>query len=174
MDSTSQVVLEPLPKDQASILDNLAQLYAHDFSEHVPLELGPNGRFEVSFGDKWWTTEDHFAFLIRTGKSLAGFALARKGSRVTGAPDVMDVAEFFVARGFRRKSVGTNAAHALFESFPGSWDVRVRKTNAAAKRFWSHAIATFVGRPVPSRDFSIEGVDWDVIPFAPQMRQGDV
>ncbi len=165
MRATPHVVLERLPREQASTLDNLVQLYAHDFSDHVPLELGPTGLFDVSFGDKWWTTEGHHPFLIRTDGKLAGFALARRGSRVTGAADVMDVAEFFVARGFRGKNVGTNAAHELFGAFPGKWEVRVRKTYPYAKKFWSHAIATFVGNPVASRDFSVDGVDWDVFAF---------
>jgi predicted acetyltransferase len=138
-------------------------LYAHDFSEHVPLDLKPNGRFDVSLGDRWWTAEGHYAFFIRWNEKLVGFALARKGSRVTGATDVMDVAEFFVIRGARGRKVGTSAAHALFKAFPGPWEIRVRRTNGAAMKFWSHVVEVWTAKPASKTFFSADGVDWDVI-----------
>lgn len=150
------VVLEPLSKEQAATLDNLTQLYAYDFSDQVPLDLNASGRFDVSFGDDWWNNAGHAAFIIRVGGKLAGFALARKGSRVTGADDVMDVAEFFVARAFRGKKVGTIAAHALFNAFPGKWEVRVHKAHMAATNFWSHAIAAFLGHSIAGRDIVLD------------------
>ena len=101
MRSTSPlpVVLEPCAQEQAPTLRNLFELYAYDFSEVVPLELNSDGRFDVGVGEHWWSSEDHFPFLIRHDHKLCGFALVRKGSRLTGASDVMDVAEFFVVRG---------------------------------------------------------------------------
>jgi predicted acetyltransferase len=161
MAKSEEVVLDPIPKDQASVLGNLFELYAHDFSEHAPLQLKPNGRFDIAPADTWWT-EGHFPFFIRWKRQLAGFALVRKGSRVTGATDVMDVAEFFVTRGCRKNKLGAIVAHAIFKAFPGPWDIRVRQTNAAAKLFWAHVAATWVGRAVPSVPFSTEGVDWHV------------
>ena len=63
--------LEPIAKDQAPILHNLFQLYAHDFSEYVPLELGGNGRFDVTIGEQWWNRDGHFPFFIRwNGKAV--------------------------------------------------------------------------------------------------------
>ena len=159
------VVLEPITRESASILHNLFDLYAHDFSEHMPLQIKPSGRFEITPGEVWWTRDDHFPYLIKQREQLAGFALVREGSRVTGASDVMDVAEFFVLRGMRRKGVGRRAAHALFRSFPGAWEIRVRRTNAAAIPFWSRAAETWTGQPPASSPFSIEGVDWDVLRF---------
>lgn len=160
-DAPDDVVLEPIAKDQAFVLDNLAQLYAHDFSEHVPLALGPDGRFAVAFGDKWWTEEGHFPFFVRVKGSLAGFALVRKGSRVTGAPDVMDIAELFVVRGARKQKVGARVAQALFRAFPGAWDIRVRETNTAAKLFWAHVAEAATGRSISPMPFTKEGVAWN-------------
>jgi predicted acetyltransferase len=157
------VVLEPIAKDQVPVLGNLFELYAHDFSEHMPLDLKSNGRFDVGLDDRWWTRDDHFPFFIRWNEKLSGFALVRRGSRVTGASDVMDVAEFFVVRGARGKAVGTSAAHALFTAFPGRWEIRVRRTNVSAMRFWSRALETWIGRPAASEPFSAEGVDWDAL-----------
>jgi len=165
--SHPRVVLEPIGKEQAPVLQNLVELYAHDFSEHVPLDLKPTGRFDISLGDRWWT-DGHYPFFIRYDEKLCGFALVRRGSKFTGAMDVMDVAEFFVIRGARRRNVGATAAHSLFTAFPGGWEIRVRQSNAAALQFWSSAVEEWVGRPVASAQVSFEGVDWNVLRIEPQ------
>ena len=156
--------LEPIAQEQAPILRNLFELYVHDFSEFVPLDLKAGGRFDVAIGEQWWTRADHFPFFIRWHGKLCGFALVRRGSRLNaGASDPMDVAEFFVIRGARGKGVGSSAAHALFTAFPGRWEIRVRRVNVAALKFWSRAVETWLGSAVESRPFSSDGVDWDVL-----------
>jgi hypothetical protein len=52
---------------------------------------------------------------------------------------------------------------ALFAMFPGRWEIRVRRTNVAAMSFWSRVVEWWMGRPVASRAFSCEGVEWDVL-----------
>lgn len=165
--SETEVALEPIPAERASVLQNLFELYAHDFSEQMPLQLQPSGRFELSPGDVWWTRDDHFAYFIRLRGELAGFALARRGSRTTQASDVMDVAEFFVLRGARHAGVGTRAAHALFRLFPGAWEVRVRRSNPTALRFWSRAVESWTAQPAAVLSMSIKGVEWSVLRFGP-------
>lgn len=161
------VVLEPITRDSLPTLANLFELYAHDFSEHVPLRIQRSGRFEISPGDAWCTRDDHFGYLIQRGAELAGFALVRAGSRVSSTPDVMDVAEFFILRGLRRSGIGTRAAHALFGTFDRPWEVRVRRTNAAALQFWSRVAEAWARQPAASQAFRADGVDWDVLRFGP-------
>lgn len=162
---TEAVTVEPLTRESESILSNLFELYAYDFSEHTPLQLQPSGRFEVAPGNGWWTREDHFGYFIKVAGKLAGFALLRTGSRVTNQPDVMDVAEFFVLRGMRGRGIGQSAAHALFGAFPRTWEVRVRRTNVGALAFWSRAAAAWLRHPVASQPFRSEDVDWDLLQF---------
>jgi predicted acetyltransferase len=157
--------LEPIERADAAILHNLLELYAHDFSEHVPLRIKPSGRFELTLSDEWWTRNDHFPYLIRWHGELVGFALVRRGSRVTGVAEVMDIAEFFVLRGARAKGIGRSAAFALFRAFPGAWEVRVRRTNAPAMHFWSRVVADWLGHQVGVSPFSSDGVDWDLLEF---------
>ena len=64
-------------------------------------------------------------------------------SHLSGADDVWDMAEFFVLRRHRRAGVGMRAAHILFETHAGAWEVRQRAANAAATSFWRRAIAAF-------------------------------
>ncbi len=157
------VVLEPIARDRAFVLANLFELYVHDFSEQVPVDLQPNGRFDVSVDERWWDGGDHFPFLIRVGGKLCGFALVRRGSRVTQEVDVMDMAEFFVVRGERVKGVGTRAAHALFAAFPGRWEIRVRQSNVAAGRFWRKVAQRWADGAATVNAFAAKGVDWEVL-----------
>ena len=156
------VVLEPIAKDAEPVLRNLFELYAHDFSEYLSLDLQPSGRFDVGVGDAWWISEGHFPFFILYKGKLVGFALVRRGSRVTKARDVMDIAEFFVVRGARRKRIGLHAVHTLFRRFPGPWEIRVRPSNVPAIRFWARVAETWRGGPTSRSDVSSEGVDWHV------------
>lgn len=160
--ANDRVSLEPITQDRAPILQNLFELYAHDFSEHVPLELQPNGRFDIHIDERWWT-DGHYPFFIRCHDKLCGFALVRRGSKLTGALDVMDVAEFFVVRGARRKKIGATVARQLFAIFPGRWEIRVRQTNAAAFEFWSRAAEQCLGRRAEITPVSVEGVAWNML-----------
>jgi predicted acetyltransferase len=73
----------------------------------------------------------------------AGFALVQRGSRLTGAPDVWDMAEFFVVRRHRKRGVGAEAALRVFAAHRGRWEVRQRRENPAATAFWLRTIARF-------------------------------
>jgi adenosylhomocysteine nucleosidase len=167
----TDVSLELIHRDRASVLHNLFELYVHDFSEQLPLQIQSSGRFELTPGEVWWTRDDHFPYLILSQGELAGFALVRRGSRVTSASDVMDVAEFFVLRGARGKGLGTRAAHALFRQFPQTWELRVRRTNPGALQFWVRAAESWTEQPVTARPVTIEGVDWDVLRFTASSRR---
>ena len=69
-------------------------------------------------------------------------------------PGVHDMAEFFVVRRHRRRGVGEAAARALFDRFPGRWEVRQTRTNQAATRFWVAVIDRYT-----RGDFT--RLDWD-------------
>lgn len=73
----------------------------------------------------------------------------------------MDVAEFFVLRGERRRKVGARAANALLSAFPGCWEIRVRQANVPARAFWSRVVAARAGSVEPSA-YTQNGVDWFV------------
>jgi predicted acetyltransferase len=148
--------------ERASTLKNLLELYAHDFSEYVPLQLGPNGRFDLLLADEWWQADDHYPFFVHADGKLSGFALVRRGSRVTGDANVMDIAEFFVVRGARRQGIGVEVMRELCRVFPGPWEARVRAGNAAAFAFWSRALAESAGQAPEVADFSKAGVAWQV------------
>jgi predicted acetyltransferase len=129
--------------EQEAVLSNLLELYAHDFSDFHPLELGADGRFGYQPLPLYFTDPDRYPFLIKVDGRLAGFALVTKGSGVSERAAVWDVAEFFVVRAYRRKGIGVTAAHEMWKRFPGWWEVRVMQANRTALIFWERAIATF-------------------------------
>lgn len=163
MHSQEPISLVAIGPERRIVLENLFELYCYDFSEQLPLELKASGRFEIPLDEAWWKRDDHFPFFIMAGSALVGFALARRGSRVSGAAEVMDVAEFFVVRGSRGRGVGARAAQALFAELPSRWEVRVRASNLGALRFWGRAVQGWLGRTLEPASFSLEGVPWHVL-----------
>ena len=137
----TRVVAAELSDKEA--LRNLFQLYAYDFSEVEPADVDPTGRFKVPSLEAYWNERWRFPSLLRVDEHLAGFALVHQKSRLSGADDVWDMAEFFVLRRHRRSEVGTRAAHILFETHAGAWEVRQRAANTVATSFWRRAIAAF-------------------------------
>jgi predicted acetyltransferase len=124
-------------------LENLMQLYIHDFSEILHYPPDGNGRFAYDRLDAYWSEAGRFPFLIWADRQLAGFALVSRGSVISGDPTVFDVTEFFVVRGLRRNGVGMAAAAQVFSSFAGTWEVRVLDLNVAAQPFWERAVSLF-------------------------------
>lgn len=139
------VTLAPTTPTDRVVLDNLWQLYVHDFSEQMHLPLGDDGRFAGRAFDVYWTDPSRHAFLLRVDGGLAGFALVQERSRLTGVSGVQDMVEFFVARGYRRRGVGQRAAVAAFERFRGPWEVRQQPTSVAATTFWRRVIGGYTG-----------------------------
>jgi predicted acetyltransferase len=144
----------PATPEQAPILANLIELYAHDFSEFLPIDVGEDGRFgyptlPLYWSEPDWRPSDRRPFLIRIDGKLAGFALIQNGSEVYDNPAVWDMAEFFILRRYRRHGTGTKAAHTLWALFPGPWEVRVMQSNVAAQPFWARAIESFAGVAIP-------------------------
>ena len=131
------IELVPAAPEQESVMANLLELYAHDFSEFHHLELGADGRFGYQALPQYWSDPGCYPFLIKVDGRLAGLALVKKGA------EVWDVAEFFIVRAHRRKGIGMKAAHELWRRFPGPWEVRVMQSNRTALHFWERAITTF-------------------------------
>ena len=154
---------------QEPILANLLELYVHDFSELLDLDIGGDGRFGYPSLPLYWSEPGRHPFLIRADGKLAGFALVKKGSEISGSGGVWDVAEFFVLRGCRGRGVGTLAAHEMWRRFPGPWEVRVMQRNVLARHFWSEAISTFTGEAVHPRRIERNCEPWDLFSF--QSRQ---
>ena len=130
----------PATREDRTALRNLMQLYLHDFSEVLTRAPDRDGTFPYPHLDAYWIDDWRRPFLITADDEVAGFALVRTTSAITGASGITDMAEFFVVRGLRRHGVGRTAARLLFATFPGTWEIRVIEHYAAARAFWTAAI----------------------------------
>jgi predicted acetyltransferase len=117
----------PATAEQQTTLANLLELYAHDFSEFHPLEIGASGRFGYPSLPLYWSEPGRYPLLIRMGGNLAGFVLVKRGSEVSGNLTVWDMAD------------------EVWRRFPGPWEVRVMQSNLSAHHFWECAISAFAG-----------------------------
>ncbi len=128
---------------ERAALENLFQLYIHDFSEHwfdrPEGELRADGRFEDYPLDPFWAESDHVPLLLRLNGHLVGFALLDRESHLGGVVD-RNMAEFFIVRKHRRGRVGTAAAQAIFSRYPGRWETAIVRRNVAALAFWRKAV----------------------------------
>ena len=146
--------LVPATRDDKAVLLALNELYTYDFSELLGLDVGEDGRFGGARLDRHFEDPRCHPFLIRVDGKLAGFALHEGRSRLTRDEGVNDVAEFFVLRKYRKHAVGTRAACALFDRFPGPWEVRQVRANAGATAFWRKVIERYTGG-------AFEELEWD-------------
>lgn len=141
------------------VVDNLMQLYAHDFSEFHRVELDPDGRFNYGPLQLYWSDPDRHPFLVKMDGRLAGFVLVQRNETA------WDMVEFFVLRGCRRRGAGTAIAHEIWKRFPGMWEVRVMQANRAALPFWERAISAFTGRRIQPINIAKDGNSWCVFTF---------
>lgn len=149
--------------EDKTIIRNLMQCYLHDLSAFGGFGPNEHGLFEYRYLDLYWTAggtaEGRAPFLIRIGDELGGFALKHRWSVVDRAPDVNTVAEFFVLGMWRRRGVGRAAATALFDRFPGQWEVRELRANLPAQRFWRSVIADYTAGAYHEVD--LHNAAWD-------------
>lgn len=150
---------------QAPVLANLLELYAHDFSEMLDLRIHEDGRFGYPELPRYWQEETRFPFLVWVDGFLAGFVLVCQGSRLRADPRVWDMAEFFIARGYRKRGIGAAVAHETWRRFPGPWEIRVLERNQAARAFWRAAIGAFTHARVEAGIIELQAKRWEVFSF---------
>lgn len=144
-DITSPVV-RPLQQSDSGLLDALFQFYVYDFSEFEAagsdkLALDAAGKFKITLPDAaTWMSAGKWGYLFFETGHPAGFALVNTLSP-TGRTIDFNMAEFFVARKYRRQGFGTSAVHNVISRHRGLWEIGVIEPNTVAQAFWPRAIA---------------------------------
>ena len=137
--------VDPGRPDERDIVANLMQFYLYDVSEFDDegADVDERGRVpDYADLDAYFHRADWHAFLFRVAGTLAGFALVRRLDR-PGSEPTWGMAEFFVLRRYRRYGLGRQAAVALFDRFPGRWEVGEIHANTGAIAFWRRVIAEY-------------------------------
>jgi len=161
------VTLVPATEADAPLLGDLIEEYALELSAVFPnVVRGSDGRFGYSRLPLYWSEPDRrFAFVIRADGAVAGFALATRGSPAAADPSVLDVAEFFVLRPYRRLGVGRLAARLLWSRLPGTWTVRVAEANRGGLAFWADVLREAALAPTATALVNPDGRAWRVYTF---------
>ena len=167
MASTELTRIHAADHTEQVVLRNLLELYVHDMSESFSfVELGADGRFGYPDLAAYWTEPaTRFAFLIKEGGKIAGFVLVTVGSPAAEEPDVYDVTEFFVLRGYRRSGVGRRAALRLWQQLLGEWTVRSSESTPGALAFWRDVVAELTGGAAKTSSWSGKTSQFHVFRF---------
>lgn len=141
----SEVAVTPAALADKAAIAGLFQFYVYDFSAFEELYFEADGTFEpYKYLDAYWTDAGRTPLLVRVDGRLAGFVLLNEHSHNGTAVD-HNIAEYFVARRFRRGGVGAEVLRQVVHRRPGRWEAAIMERNEGAKAFWPAAIAALPG-----------------------------
>lgn len=145
-DPAVELVRAESASDRAA-LHRLYALYLHDLSEYTAhYALDAEAHWTPSYLDDMLSRPQCHCLLVRAAGAAAGFALvATQPFPYMPADADVHLAEFFVARPYRRRGVGRAAAEATLRGFPGRWNLAVVDANAPAFAFWRPVVAELTG-----------------------------
>ncbi len=122
--------LIPISTKNCHIFEVFEQDYEAEFSALTKKEPDAEGRFAIEAD--WREPNAGFYFFIK--EKPVGFVI--KGI----CDGRSDIAEFYLLPCYRRKGLGRQFAFAIFDLFPGSWQVRQITTAKEAIAFWRTVI----------------------------------
>ena len=110
------ISVEPILKEQKSVLVQMMELYSYDFSEFSGDDINEYGYFGYPYIDNYWTEKGRTPFFIRVDGKLAGLVLVRSCSEYTALSDPHSIAEFFVMKKYRKQVIG-EYTHGKYDTF---------------------------------------------------------
>ncbi len=136
-------VREPRPTDRAWIRG----VYRDYLFDLAPLATGlypllPDiGQREPEQLDRLFTDGQGRVLMICYGQEPVGFA--RISTPAARAPAEFSMADFFVARGWRRRGIGAQAVRLILDRFEGAWLITEHLGNEPAVQFWRHVVGGY-------------------------------
>jgi predicted acetyltransferase len=130
-------------QSDVGLLRPMLDRYLRELSGHREVPVGATDSASYPYLDAYWSEPGRHAFLIRSGGRAVGFALIRDPAS-TGS-STHHFAEFFIEPESRRLGIGRRAAAAIWQRFPGDWELQVHSRNATAVRFWSSSAKAAAG-----------------------------
>jgi len=106
--------------------------------------LGEIGHREPDLLASWFADSSAQILTILQNDQPVGFALVRvRYPLAIGATVDYSMAEFFVARAWRRHGVGQEAVRLIFDRFAGRWHIMEYLRNPGAISFWRRVVAEY-------------------------------
>lgn len=134
--------LQRVTPDQRQLLFNLNQKYLYEMTNYYDDPLDERGNLHYGHFDEYFTDPARTALLIYDGDALAGLAMLNPCSYFGGTVDHV-MAEFTIFPMYRRRHLATGAAEAIFERWPGRWEVKFNEKNAEARSLWTRVTARY-------------------------------
>jgi predicted acetyltransferase len=110
--------------------------------------LGEVGHREPDQLQRWFDDRTAQVLTILYSEEPVGFAMVRRrsassrGNSPPAAPE-FSMAEFFIARPWRRRGIGAEAVRLLFDRFAGQWLISEHVRNTAAVKFWRRVVTGY-------------------------------
>ena len=148
MRTDSQISVRMALTSEIARIENLMQFYNYDLSESLPIDFAETGLYKLRPKEQYWSKPGVAALVIYVDGALAGFAVV--DDEVIQPESRYNMGYFFIARRYRGRGVGKQAASKIFGQFPGAWEVYFYTNNKAASQFWNAILAK-----LPARDMAM-------------------
>lgn len=125
---------------QKAIFERLLQLYEYEFSDITQLHPTEDGYFINEELERNIKAHLCDCYLLKFEGKWAGLAVINLKSYLNDDPEIRDVGEFFVMKLYRRRRVGRKMAEALFDLYPGRWEIRQLPNAAESHAFWIRVV----------------------------------
>ncbi|MDJ0840903.1 MAG: GNAT family N-acetyltransferase [Acidobacteriota bacterium] len=138
--------LIPITQEHHLLITRLYALYLHDLSEFGDgYHLDEQGQWQPDYLPYWLDADQPVHPLLLQDKGrYVGFAfVGEKPFPYMNRERDYRLSEFFIARPYRREGLGRAAAFAVFDRFPGVWEVVELPGNKPAVGFWQKTIDAY-------------------------------
>jgi predicted acetyltransferase len=149
-----QIEIVKATLEHEPLVKSLWGLFLHDLSEFADDSwMGDDGEWQPPGaprirppGDRPTQPEPVQVLIARVDDRPVGYAMVAFAPRVFVTPgrDIA-MAQFFILKGYRRRGIGRQFAHALFDRFPGKWEAGWVERNTPAARFWPAVVEQYTG-----------------------------
>lgn len=126
----------PISLKNAHIFEVFVQNYEAEFSAITKKEPNAEGRFALETD---WHPPNKGFYQFKESKPV-GFVI-----KVQTKEGLSDIAEFYILPCYRKKGLGKLFAFAIFDLFPGPWQVRQILSATDAINFWRATIHQYTG-----------------------------
>ncbi|MDN3506688.1 MAG: hypothetical protein P0S96_05620 [Simkaniaceae bacterium] len=126
-------MLENITETNASIFNELVQQYEKEFAKITGKTPDAEGKYPL---DSDWRAPNVGFYWKEDGKMI-GFAIK------ANAGSFSDIAEFYILPVYRGRGRGKVFACAIFDLYPGNWQVRQIEGAGLAREFWRKTIDSY-------------------------------
>ncbi|MGE5455867.1 MAG: GNAT family N-acetyltransferase [Ignavibacteriales bacterium] len=136
------IYVEKIEKKDKHILANLFQLYLHDISLSLPMDVNKHGIFDCASLDSYVNDEiENYPFFIKADNKYIGFALIDK--RIIESNDTYELNILFILNSYKNNGIGRIIAFNIFNMFEGNWEIKPTPHCRSAKKFWERVIKEY-------------------------------